>query len=104
MRINDQNLQGLGGTGASGLGSTNRAGGTEGVNGSRSGGRTESTSSDGDRVQLSGLSQALRTEIEDTPERVEKVARLQEAVQSGTYQADAGVVGSKLIDEALGKI
>ena len=60
MRINDQNLQGLGNTGASGLGSTNRTGGAEELTGSRSPNRTETTSGDGDRVQLSGLSQALR--------------------------------------------
>lgn len=104
MRINDQNLQGLGNTGASGLGSTNRTGGAEELTGSRSANRTETTSGDGDRVQLSGLGQALRTDLEDTPERIDKVAQLQQAVQSGTYQPDSGVVAGKLVDEALGKI
>ena len=59
MRINDQNLQGLGNTGASGLGSTNRTGGAEELTGSRSPNRIETTSGDGDRVQRTGEQQSV---------------------------------------------
>jgi flagellar biosynthesis anti-sigma factor FlgM len=98
MRINDNNsLQGLTGTGVNG---PDRARETDKVQ-SGSGGRTEQRSQDGDRVQLSGLSHALRTETEDTPERLEKVAQLKAAVQSGTYSPDPVKVGSKIIDDAL---
>jgi flagellar biosynthesis anti-sigma factor FlgM len=98
MRINDNNsLHGLTGTGVNG---PDRARGADNVQ-SGSGGRIEQRSQDGDRVQLSGLSHALRTETEDTPERLEKVAQLRAAVQSGQYLPDPVKVGSKIIDDAL---
>jgi len=100
MRINDNNsLTGL--TGA-GVGGPDRTRGTEQVQ-SSPGGRTEQRSQDGDRVQLSGLSHALRAETEDTPERLEKAAQLKAAIQAGEYQPDPTEVASKIIDDALGK-
>jgi flagellar biosynthesis anti-sigma factor FlgM len=101
MRVNDQNLQGLGGAGAAGLGSTNRTGSSEAVSSGGATRRTEQTTNDGDRIQLSGLSQALQVELEDTPERLAKVDQLREAVQSGTYQPNSAEVSKKLIDESL---
>jgi anti-sigma28 factor (negative regulator of flagellin synthesis) len=100
MRINDNNsMSGLTGTG---VGGPDRTRGTEGVQSSL-GGRIEQRSQDGDRVQLSGLSSALRTETEDTPERLEKVAQLRTAIQSGAYHPDPRAVGSRIIDDALGR-
>ena len=98
MRINDNNsLQGLTGTGVGGPDRTRETGAQSG-----SGNRIEQRSQDGDRVQLSGLSHALRTETEDTPERLEKVAQLRADIQSGKYQPDPVQIGSKIIDDALG--
>jgi flagellar biosynthesis anti-sigma factor FlgM len=101
MRINDANLNGLNGAGgASTTTGAGRAGQVERTD-SNSTGRVDQKTADGDRIQLSGLSQALRVETEDTPERLSKVDQLREAVQGGTYRPDAAEVGKKIIDDAL---
>lgn len=105
MKINDQNLHGLGGAGGAGgvapqTGGVHRSGAVQNPYANATG-RSESTP-DGDRVQLSNLSQGLRVEIEDTPERLERVAQLRDQVRTGAYQPDAADVSRKLIDEALG--
>ncbi len=98
MKIHDSQLNGLTGLG---VGGADRSRGAEGV--TQSGpSRTEQKTPDGDRIQLSLLSNALRVESEETPERLTKVQELREAYQSGSYQGDAEVVSKRLIDEALG--
>lgn len=97
MKIHNDQLAGLTGAGLSGA---ERSRAAEAVQ--TSGGRTEQRTADGDRVQLSLLSNALRVESEDTPERLEKVQMLRQAYQSGNYQPDSAVVAKNLIDEALG--
>ena len=98
MKIHDSQLAGL--TGA-GVGGAERSRAAEGATQTGTE-RTEQRTPDGDRVQLSLLSNALRSESEDTPERVQKVQELREAYQSGAYQGDAAVVSKRLVDEALG--
>ena len=97
MKIHNDQLAGLTGAGISGAERSRAAEAAQ-----TSGGRTEQRTADGDRVQLSLLSNALRAESEDTPERLEKVQMLRQAYQSGNYQPDSAVVAKNLIDEALG--
>ncbi|MBL8173768.1 MAG: flagellar biosynthesis anti-sigma factor FlgM [Bryobacterales bacterium] len=98
MKIHNDQLTGLTGAGLSGA---ERSRATESTPQTGSG-RTEQRTADGDRVQLSLLSNSLRAESEDTPERLEKVQALREAYQSGAYQGDSAVVAERLVDEALG--
>mgnify|MGYP001489253156 CR=1 FL=1 len=101
MRINDAHLGGLGQTGgASNTSGAGRSGQIERTDASSTG-RVDQQTSDGDRIQLSGLSQALRVETENTPERAARVEQLRQAVQSGTYQVDAAQVSHKIVDDAL---
>ena len=72
MKIHDSQLAGL--TGA-GVGGAERSRAAEGATQTGTE-RTEQRTPDGDRVQLSLLSNALRSESEDTPERVQKVQEL----------------------------
>ncbi|MCC6390020.1 MAG: flagellar biosynthesis anti-sigma factor FlgM [Bryobacterales bacterium] len=104
MKIPENQLPGLG---SAGLGGASGAGGadrTRGVDSSTlsSTRREEHTSPDGDRVQLSGLSQALQAASEDSPERLAKVEQLRQAVQSGTYQPDPKAVGQSILNDAIG--
>ena len=96
MKIPD-NLNGINGAG---IGGAERARGAEQTQQPGSG-RTAERRGDADEVQLSGLSRAVRLTTEDTPERLEKVQQLHDAVQSGQYQPDSQEVSNKLIDEAL---
>jgi anti-sigma28 factor (negative regulator of flagellin synthesis) len=98
VKIHDSQLSGLTGLG---VGGADRTRGAEGVTPSGPS-RTEQKTPDGDRVQLSLLSNVLRLESEDTPERLAKVQELRDAYRSGTYRGDAEVVSKRLIDEALG--
>ena len=103
MKIHDNHLTSLGGAGLQGTGAagTDRTRGVDGAN-QNGGQRTEQRTPDGDRVQLSRLSDTLRADSEDTPERLEKVRQLKEAYQSGQYKGDSAVVSQRLVDEALG--
>lgn len=56
-----------------------------------------------DRVQLSGLASALRTETSGTPEREAKIDRLKREVESGRYRVDSKAVARRLIDDAFQK-
>ena len=98
MKIQDGHLSGLNGPG---VGGAERARQTEAADGTGPA-RSELHSPDGDRVQLSILSNALRADVEDTPERLERVNQLREAYQNGTYQSDSGLISKRLIDEASG--
>ena len=107
MKIHHDQLAGLTGAGQTGAGQ--KGAGVGGAERSRAAEalqagveRTEQRTPDGDRVQLSVLSNALRAESEDTPERLEKVQRLKDAYQAGRYEPDPTVVAKNLVDEALG--
>jgi len=97
VKINIDQSAGLTGAGISGAERSRAAEAAK-----TSGGRTEQRTPDGDRVQLSLLSNALHAEREDTPERLEKVQQLRETYRSGNYQPDSAVVAKNLVDEALG--
>ena len=56
-----------------------------------------------DRVQLSGLAAALRTETSTTPEREAKIDRLAREVESGRYRVDSKSVARRMIDDAFQK-
>ena len=56
-----------------------------------------------DRVQLSGLAAALRTETSGTPEREAKIDRLAREVESGRYRVDSKAVARRIIDDAFQK-
>ena len=98
MKIQDNQLSGL--TGA-GVGGAERARGAEALHQPGTG-RSDQRTADGDRVQISSLSDALRAATEDTPERLAQVEQLHEAVHSGTYETDSRLVSQRLIEEALG--
>ena len=100
MKIHNNQLDGLNGSGLQNTG----ASAARGVNAANQQGtaRSEQRTPDGDRIQLSRLSDTLRADSEDTPQRLAKVQQLKEAYESGTYQGDAAVVSSRLVDEALG--
>jgi anti-sigma28 factor (negative regulator of flagellin synthesis) len=106
MRIHDPNVSGLGGAGgAGGAGRSNGPQGAEGVGRSRGGvapARSE-RSEDGDRIQLSGLSQELSAAEFDSPERLDRIDELRAAVRSGQYQPDAASVSKAIVADALGQ-
>lgn len=101
MKIPDNQLPGLGGAGLGGTSGTGGADRARPVDSPSSARREEHTSPDGDRVQLSGLSQALQLSSEDSPERVARVEQLRQAVQSGAYQPDPKAVGQSILNDAL---
>jgi len=97
VKINIDQSAGLTGAGISGAERSRAAEAAQ-----TSGGRTEQRTPDGDRVQLSLLSNALRADSEDTPERLQKVQELRESYRSGNYQQDSAAIAKNLIEEALG--
>ncbi|MCZ2152186.1 MAG: flagellar biosynthesis anti-sigma factor FlgM [Bryobacterales bacterium] len=101
MKIPENQLPGLGGAGLGGASGAGGADRTRGVDSLSSTGREEHTSPDGDRVQLSGLSQALQTASEDSPGRMAKVEQLRQAVQSGKYHPDPKEVGQSILNDAI---
>jgi flagellar biosynthesis anti-sigma factor FlgM len=95
MRINNNNRQ---------LGTE----GTQGTNGvdsvdSRSSSRGVKRAGHGhDRTELSALAKPIADLISgQSPERLNRVEQLREAVAAGHYQTDSKVVSSKLVDDAI---
>lgn len=101
MRIDDSSLRGAGGGQVGGPDRGRGAEGTKGVDGSGSRPRIDQKTADGDRIQLSSLSQSIRVETEDTPERTQKVSELKAAVRSGNYQPDLAEVSKSVVEDAL---
>jgi anti-sigma28 factor (negative regulator of flagellin synthesis) len=58
----------------------------------------------GDQVQLSNLSEALRAQNEDTPERVAYLEKLSRQVAGGEYKPDAEQIAKRMVDDLLGGI
>jgi flagellar biosynthesis anti-sigma factor FlgM len=54
-----------------------------------------------DDVHLSELVRSLRSLVPDSPERQERIEQIARAYANGTYQVDAGVTASKIIDDSL---
>lgn len=54
-----------------------------------------------DQVALSNLSQALRTESEDTPERTAYLDKLSKLVASGEYNPDASGIAKSMVDDLV---
>ncbi|MBI4909975.1 MAG: flagellar biosynthesis anti-sigma factor FlgM [Acidobacteria bacterium] len=107
MRINDANPLGPGGAG--GIGGTGGAGAAAGAGkagqANKAGRATDAAlvgkSEDGDRFQLSGLGQALRSEDLGGPERQARVEQLRAEVKSGKYHPDASEVSKSIVQDAL---
>jgi flagellar biosynthesis anti-sigma factor FlgM len=55
-----------------------------------------------DQINLSDLSQQLRSLETDSPERTEKVRALAAAFAAGTYKVDAAEVSRRLVDDSIG--
>lgn len=93
MKVNDPNVQGLGGAAP--------AGGAKPVQAGRSpaGGTPKAGEFDG--VHLSSLARALRSLETDSPERQARVESLARAYAAGSYRADAQMTAGSLIDDAL---
>ncbi|MCL4500974.1 MAG: flagellar biosynthesis anti-sigma factor FlgM [Deltaproteobacteria bacterium] len=73
----------------------------------RPGGRSNSNSgetSEEGKEHLEGLIHLAQEVVYQTPEvRPDKVARLKEAIEQGTYEIDSEKVADTIIEEVLGK-
>jgi len=58
-------------------------------------------SSASDQVDLSGLSALWAAAATDSPEHLGKISSLTATISSGTYQIEAGVLSSRIIDASL---
>ena len=54
-----------------------------------------------DSAQLSGLSQLLRTQTEETPERAAFLARLERQVNAGEYNPKPADIARSIVDDLL---
>jgi len=75
-----------------------------GVSGVEGGGEKSKAAAAGastDSAQLSGLSQLLRTQTEDTPERAAYLARLEQQVNAGEYNPKPADIARSLVDDLL---
>lgn len=79
--------------------SSDRVGGADSLQSAR--GNQSTRSSGPDQVQLSNLSQELRVQVEDTPERLERVDQLRAAYRTGAYQPEAREVSKSIVEDAL---
>lgn len=93
MKINEQNLAGVGGSQLSR---------TQGVDSLSSSKRTSSNSTDGaqDRAQLSALAERIRAADPQSSAHAQRLQKLAAVVQSGKYNLDAGAVSDALINES----
>lgn len=93
MKINEQNLAGVGGSHLSR---------TQGVDSPSSSKRTSASSADGaqDRAQLSALAERIRAADPQSSAHAQRLHKLAAVVQSGKYNFDAGAVSDALINEA----
>jgi hypothetical protein len=94
MKIDQSNLQ----SGA-GVGGTQQTGQVPGGSGTPSLRGLKGYGSDS--VQLSGLSEALRSYTAPSPERASAIEALGKDVNSGRYPIDSQAVGRSIIDEAF---
>jgi flagellar biosynthesis anti-sigma factor FlgM len=101
MKVNDNGANPLAGGGLSP--GAKQVGGAQPVERERGVGRRAGVEArgDGDSVQLSSLGQALQAEDIDSPERLQRVEQLRNAVKAGRYEIDADQLGQKLVDDAL---
>lgn len=79
-------------------GQTQQAGGVE-ASGEKA--RAAAAGASTDTAQLSGLSQLLRTQTEETPERAAFLARLEREVQSGEYNPQPSDIARSIVDDLL---
>lgn len=101
MKIQDSNLTGLGGAGGAGRANgPNTADAVGHGRGKQGGSRTEK-SEDGDSIQLSSLSQELRAEESDSPDRLARIDQLRSDVLSGRYQPDSLQVSKAIVKDAV---
>lgn len=54
-----------------------------------------------DTAQISGLSQMLRTENDNTPERAAYLARLEQQVAAGEYNPQPSDIARSIVDDLL---
>ena len=97
MKIDQSNLQS--GAGASGVGGAQQTGQVQGGTGSQAGRGLKGYSNDS--VQLSGLSEALRSYTSPSPERASAIEALGKDVRGGRYAIDNQAVSRGIIDEAF---
>lgn len=97
MKINDQNAL-VGGASAQ----TTKADQVRGLGHGDKNAGIKSTSSSSDVMDLSGLASRISSALESSDtSRAERVNRLAQMVQSGSYQIDTQAISSKMIDDAL---
>ena len=94
MKIDNNNVGGLGLDRSAGAASTARygVGNPQGSSNSAYG---------SDEISLSGLSQQLRELSSDSPERQERIQALAAAFAAGTYNVDPMQVSKGIVDDAL---
>lgn len=63
----------------------------------------QSADSGGDKATLSAAASLAAAAAPDSDVRMEKVAEIQQALASGTYNIPASQVAGKMIDQMLGK-
>jgi len=97
MKIDQQNIQPNGGTGGA-----QQTGGTQQVHGGRGGSSSRSAYGLGnDSVELSNLSEAVRSYTSDSPERSQALSQIGRDVRGGRYQVDSLAVSRGVIGDAL---
>jgi anti-sigma28 factor (negative regulator of flagellin synthesis) len=99
MKINDANVAGLG---SQGIGKAPEAEQGARVRQGRIGdGASSSTDNSTDKVELSNLSEVLRTSESESPERAAHLERLSAEVTAGRYNVDSGEISKKLIQDSI---
>lgn len=98
MRIEDNSNAGLGSSQLERAKATNTAAQTGASKAAQKGGGSAS-----DRVNLSNLAESLNQLDATSPQREERLKQLSAAVRAGTYEPNAEMISSAMIDEALGQ-
>lgn len=82
-------------------GQTQQTGEVTGVEGSGGKAKAAAAGASTDSAQLSGLSQLLRTETEDTPERAAYLAKLEQQVSAGEYNPSPPAIAGSIVSDML---
>jgi flagellar biosynthesis anti-sigma factor FlgM len=92
MKINDANV---GGTGAAQA--ANAVGGAAAAKAQPKAGAANTST---DEVQLSSLSEQIRAQNSNSPERAAHLEKLSAAIDAGTYRVDSTEISRNIIDES----